>query len=67
MYFRGFPLCWAAISTPIPADGRDKAVIRHLCDEPEELAAAIEMIDLYEPASAGLHCSRLCMAGGFGR
>ena len=47
--FPGIPVVLGGDLNTNTFDGRDKAVIRHLCDEPEELAAAIEMIDLYEP------------------
>ncbi len=47
--FPGIPVVLGGDLNTNTFDGRDKAVIRHLCDEPEELAAAIEMIDRYEP------------------
>lgn len=70
--FPGIPVVLGGDLNTNTFDGRDKAVIRHLCDEPEELAAAIEMIDLYEPllqdctaagyawreASGGADCTR---------
>lgn len=64
--FPGIPVVLGGDLNTNTFDGRDKVVIRHLCDEPEELAAAIEMIDRYE-RFCRTHCSRLCMAGGFGR
>ena len=70
--FPGIPVVLGGDLNTNTFDGRDKAVIRHLRDEPEELAAAIEMIDLYEPllqdctaagyawraASGGADCTR---------
>lgn len=70
--FPGIPVVLGGDLNTNTFDGRDKAVIRHLCDEPEELAAAIEMIDRYEPllqdctaagyawreASGGADCTR---------
>ena len=70
--FPGIPVVLGGDLNTNTFDGRDKAVIRHLCDEPEELAAAIEMIDRYEPllqdctaagyawreASGGAGCAR---------
>ena len=47
--FPGIPVVLGGDLNTNTFDGRDKAVIRHLRDEPEELAAAIKMIDLYEP------------------
>lgn len=70
--FPGIPVVLGGDLNTNTFDGRDKAVIRHLRDEPEELAAAIKMIDLYEPllqdctaagyawraASGGADCTR---------